>query len=247
MRTDRLFFVMLLSTSLGLRAESLANAWDNAKSPVTTDAKYVPIVGAGLVGVLLLFKDDLNDTNPNLKHDSKTEKNLSKMGDAVGHGFPNALYTAGMLGYGWMSANDRAVNNGSSMMQASVYSLLVTGTLKYTVREPRPRNFNERDSFPSGHSTLAASFASYVGCRHSLPWGIAAAGLGTLAVYNRIHRQKHYWHDIAGGLAIGSAYGLGICLAENRRSEKDAQSQSLTWYLAPTEGTISAGFNLALD
>ena len=223
------------------------NAWDNFKSPVSTKAKYFLLAGAGLTATLLVFEDQIIDP---LQKETIKDKPLGKFshfGDLAGQTYPNLFYIAGMLGYGLIESDLRAKQNASSMFQASLYSILVSTTLKYTIREKRP-NSSTRDSFPSGHTTSVFAFAAYVGCRHSLPWGIAAYSLAGLAGYSRINDNRHYLHDVVAGAVIGGSFGLGVCLAENSRQtslDEDSADKKVAWYIAPVFGGASAGLSMS--
>jgi len=211
-------------------------AWDNFKSPFTTKGKYILMGGAGLTASLLFFEDQIIDP---VQHETVEDKPLgatSKFGDLGGQGVPNAIYAAGMLTYGLLAKNSESLRDASGMLQATTYSFFTTTLLKTTVREPRPYNSHIKTSFPSGHTAAAFAFASYVGCRHSLGWGVAAYSLATFVGFSRMNDDAHYLHDVVAGAAIGGSYGLGVCLAENRR--KDVSS----WYVSPTAGGVLVGF-----
>lgn len=219
------------------------NTWENFKSPVTTDAKYPLMIGAGITAALLLFEDQIIDPTQEEVVEHKPLGSLSKIGDLGGQGYPNAFYIVGMFGYGWLESDDGAKRNSTGMLQATLYSTLVTTSLKYTVREHRPDS-SDRDSFPSGHTTAAFSFASYIGCRHSLGWGIAAYSLAAFVGFSRVNDNRHYIHDVTAGAAIGAAYGIGVCLSENSRSNSRASTKSLKWFATPTDGGAMAGLTL---
>lgn len=218
-------------------------AWDDFKSPVTTDAKYPLLVGAGLTATLLLFEDKIVDPAQEEVVEHKPLGSLSKIGDLGGQGYANALYVADMLTYGLIDSDADAKRNSTGMFKASLYSILLTTGLKYTVKEPRPDS-NNRDSFPSGHTTAAFSFAAYVACRHSLGWGIAAYSMAGYVGFSRINDNRHYLHDVTAGATIGTAYGLGVCLSENERSLPKNLTRSANWFAAPTPGGAVAGLTV---
>ena len=240
-----LVFILLQPRSFAAEGDSHTTDWknealDNFQSPVTTNAKYALLVGAGLVGGLLIFEDQIVDPVQSQTTKDKPLGQYSKFGDLNGQGLPNALYVLGMYGYGTLNSDSNAKQNSVSMLQATFYSVAVTTGLKYSVREKRPDS-DARDSFPSGHTTAAFSFASYVSCRHSLGWGIAAYSLATFVGFSRINDNRHYLHDVVAGAAIGTAYGLGICLAENERSDQQKPESKANWYLLPSEDGMSIG------
>lgn len=216
-------------------------AVDHLKSPLSTDAKYSLLVGAGLVGGLLLFEDQIIDPLQAQATRDKPLGSYSKYGDLAGKGIPNAAYIAGMFTYNLLKPESKTSKNALAMLESTAYSVAVTTALKYTVREQRPSNPNNRTSFPSGHTTTAFAFASYVGCRHSLPWGIAAYTMAAFVGMSRINDNAHYLHDVVAGAAIGESYGLGICLAENKAAETLKEKSKTSWQLVPVSGGLMAG------
>ena len=216
--------------------------WDNFKSPVTTDGKYALLIGGALTATLLIFEDKIGDPFQNETVEDRPLGSYSKYGDLAGQGYPNAVYFLGMLGYGYFRSDPQATRDSFGMAQASIYSGLITTALKYSVREPRPYDGSVKNSFPSGHSTMAFAFASYIGCRHTLPWAIAAYSMAVFVAYSRINDNQHYLHDTVAGATIGESYGLGICELENRINSPSKEApKASTWYLAPTEGGAMAG------
>ena len=111
--------------------------------------------------------------------------------------------------------------------EAGLLTTLLTSTLKYAVRRPRPTQYNpdmpnrfgaseHQLSFPSGHTSVAAavatSYAMTFGLRHpDSPWRWAVyAGGGVAALftgYARVAAGMHFYTDIIGGLALGAAVG----------------------------------------
>lgn len=63
-------------------------------------------------------------------------------------------------------------------------------------------------SFPSGHAASAAAFATAVSmeCPRA---GIAVVPLALTVAYSRVHTGVHWPSDVAAGMAIGVAAGLG--------------------------------------
>lgn len=81
-------------------------------------------------------------------------------------------------------------------------STLITEALKRIVREKRPGSDTERTSFPSGHATAAfaiATMQSHYHPRQALLW----YGGATLISYSRVKLNRHYYHDVVAGAAVG--------------------------------------------
>lgn len=190
--------------------------------------------------MLLIFEDQIIDPAQEETTENKPLGGFSKIGDIAGWGTVNAAYVAGMLTYGVISKNQNAKNNASGMAFASIYATAVTSVLKYSVREERPDS-HEKESFPSGHTTAAFSFASYVGCRHSLPWGLAAYTLAAFTGFSRMNDNRHYLHDVMAGGTIGTSYGLGVCLAENSERTSQPMPPAMALYAAPINNGAYGG------
>lgn len=84
---------------------------------------------------------------------------------------------------------------------AIITSALITQGLKKLVREKRPDS-DERDSFPSGHATVAfaaATMLSEYQPKQKLLW----YGGATLIAWSRVKKRRHFWHDVVAGAAVG--------------------------------------------
>ena len=86
-----------------------------------------------------------------------------------------------------------------------VMSAGIAYALKHSVREWRP-DHSDRHSFPSGHSSIAFSGATVLHHEfgHVSPWiSIGGYSVATLTAVDRVRRDRHHWHDVAAGAAIG--------------------------------------------
>ena len=91
---------------------------------------------------------------------------------------------------------------------------LVTGALKYSIRERRPDGSNNH-SFPSGHTSLSFAAAASIDQRFGWKAGIPAHLVAGFVGLARVKADKHYWHDVAVGAAIGEV--AGRLLVDKRR------------------------------
>lgn len=81
-------------------------------------------------------------------------------------------------------------------------TMVTTNILKYTVREKRP-DTNERDSFPSGHTSSAFSGASFVHRRYGLTYALPLYVGAVYTAYSRVHVNRHHTRDVVAGAALG--------------------------------------------
>ena len=106
---------------------------------------------------------------------------------------------------------------------------LVTGALKYSIRERRPDGTNTH-SFPSGHTSL--SFAAAASIDQRLGWkaGIPAHLVAGFVGLARVKANKHYWHDVAVGAVIGEV--AGRLLVDRRRGHRASAPLAMTLRVA---------------
>jgi len=82
-------------------------------------------------------------------------------------------------------------------------TMLSTIALKYTVREKRPDN-NDRDSFPSGHTSSSVSSAVFIHKRYGFEYALPAYLGAIYTGYSRIHVNRHHPRDVLAGAVIGA-------------------------------------------
>ena len=84
--------------------------------------------------------------------------------------------------------------------------------LKYGIDKTRP-NGDCCESFPSGHTSIAFSGATFLAQRYGHKMVIPAYIMASFVGYSRVYADKHYWEDVLAGAAIG--YGLtSLCTKE---------------------------------
>lgn len=203
-----------------MAAWGLKDLGEEVASPVTTDAKYFLMAGTALTVTFVIFEDAIVDPFQEKQVRNNTLGDASRWGDWMGQMIPNFLYTGGM-GIASYFHDPKAWDRAMGMAKATIYSSLVTSTLKYTVKEPRPNNGSEKNSFPSGHSTTAFAFSGYVAAEHGWGWGSAALLLSSFTAYSRINDNRHYLHDVTAGATIGWVYGWGISRLQKNKREKE--------------------------
>ena len=86
-------------------------------------------------------------------------------------------------------------------------TLGVTFALKYLVKKERP-DHSDFHSFPSMHTSVSFTAASFIQSRYGWKWGIPAYIVSSYIGWSRVYGKKHDWVDVASGAAIGigSAY-----------------------------------------
>jgi len=155
----------------------------------------------------------------------------------IGDGMVPVLITAGMLGYGWIASDRRALQTTSHLVEGLLSVAIVAQTVKHLTgrqspsraTEPggewrpftNPATYHENvpafDAFPSGHmatamvavTVLAEDYPEY---RLIRPIGY---GLMTLLGFQMLNNDVHWASDYPLAIAVG--YGLGKRAASHGR------------------------------
>lgn len=188
-------------------------------SPVTTDAKYITMGGLFAAGLVYLNKRSRVYRKRETYDDAKPFGDYGFIGNHLGYGILNALYTGSAYTYGKIKENKKAIHASEHMAKASLYSLGLTMALKKTISERRPGFPDDPDSFPSGHSSGAFSFASVIAAQHGWYWGGGAYALASFISFSRINDDYHYLHDVIFGMTIGASYGWGTYFNYQKKSD----------------------------
>ena len=169
-------------------------------SPIHDEqAREILYWGGSATLLLTLFRDNGTDQ---LQRDVATSKplgeTLSTIGDYSGQVIPNALYVGYMA---YSGSHKRA----ALMLKTTIFAGGTTTILKRIFNQPRPHK-GDNNSFPSGHTTTAFSFATVVALEHP-QFRYYSYGLAGLVALSRMNDNQHYLHDVVAGATIGMAFG----------------------------------------
>ena len=132
-------------------------------------------------------------------NNSSTDK-LAKFASGKG----TLIYLASSVAMPFLDGDDHATQHSLRTADAILTSSILAEGLKRVFREKRP-DTDERNSFPSGHATVAfaaATMASHFRPNQSVLWFTGA----TLIALSRVKLKRHYIQDVVAGAALG--YGV---------------------------------------
>jgi membrane-associated phospholipid phosphatase len=172
---------------------------------------------------------------PGWLDDNKTRINVSRDVSRLGEGYAVGGAAAAFYLIGKATGNAREKETGLLAAEAFIDGGIVAQALKFATQRQRPPDgggsghfFHGGNSFPSGHSVTAWSFASVVdgeyGKRHPLVrYGVY--GLAAAVSLSRYTGRKHFLSDVLVGSAIGYGIGHYVFL---RRHDTDLDSPDKT-------------------
>ena len=173
------------------------------------------ILAVGAVGTAVAMIDD-EIIPPSERHPDRELGFVLDAGNVYGEGRMVGGMCFASLAYGALADDARIAALGVDLTRSFLATGLVTGALKFSVNRQRP-NGGEH-SFPSGHTSSAASTVVVL-WRH-LGWqaGVPAAIMTGITGAARIEAQKHYLSDVIAGATVGLVVGR---LVTNRRDGWD--------------------------
>lgn len=202
-----LMIALFLTRSNQLKAVTVVEEF---ASPVTTEAAPLFLAGTLMSTFMYLKQKDVSYAPTYQASKDRPLKKTSLIGDYYGQLIPNALYILVMGTHAMATNSNKSAYRAEHMFKATLYASIVVTALKYTIREPRPNNPEEKNSFPSGHTTTAFAFASTMAMQHDVVVGTTALLMAGFTAYSRMNDGRHYLHDVVAGMTIGIGYGVGI-------------------------------------
>jgi membrane-associated phospholipid phosphatase len=152
------------------------------------------------------------------------------VGEKYGSGLVSGALGLGLIGAGALTGDDHTRITGRMVLQSLLYSAAITMAVKVLTGRSRPfenegkgryrwmRAEDARQSFPSGHTTIAFALSSTLSRRiGSTPVSVLLYGLSTLTALERIASDRHWLSDTVLGAAIGSVVGLAVVRLEEER------------------------------
>lgn len=215
---------LLIGMLLIASSQARAGLIEDAESPITTDAKWILLTGAGLTVAVIATQDSLSGPWERWTARNRPLGKYAKYGDAMGQMLPNALYAGGML-IGSYFGGEEALGRAWMMAEATIYASLIGQILKMQISEGRPYYSETGSSFPSGHSLTAFSFAGVVAAEHGWYYGVPAMALATFVGYSRINDNQHRTHDVVAGATIGLTCAYGIYYSHHGAKTGEATVQ----------------------
>jgi len=114
------------------------------------------------------------------------------------------LPIVGYIGLDSMGVNGKISFKERLIVGLSAYASLgiLTNTLKYTVKEPRP-DTSAKNSFPSGHTATAFMGAELIRIEYGTWPAISAYTIASTVAFFRLYNNRHWLNDVVAGAGIG--------------------------------------------
>ena len=187
-----------------------ANLWYNTYG-VVTKGNWVPLaVGAGLTGGALLLDDEVQDY---FEHHQYTW--FGNAGAVAGGTIAVAGLTLGAFSAGRIARGDRFRACTYDMSQAIIVNGIWTFAIKVAAQRERP-NMENNKSFPSGHASMAFSWATVIDRHYGLKGGIPAYAVATFIATSRMAKHAHWLSDVVAGSALGFGIGRAVVRRNSR-------------------------------
>jgi len=226
------WIALALSAPAPAAAQVAARADSQAVAPANLGFGRDLWKPAVVVGVSFFLDQGTRVVSQDIRSGPTNE--LARMGNRFGD--PRYFLPAigvGVVG-GLVFHRPRLTEWGIETAEAGALAGATVTIIKEIVGRPRPfqagdpdqlKPFSGYQSFPSGHTTAAAAFATILASRVRSPWlkGLVYGG-AALTGFARINDDKHWLSDVLVGGLIGHAAGRLIL---HRRARKAAPAGSV--------------------
>jgi undecaprenyl-diphosphatase len=127
-------------------------------------------------------------------------------------------------------------NRGFFVMNLVVFASAFAGFFKFVFARPRPSSSEfsvlasddyALHSFPSGHSTIAASALAYFWKNVSSQWRVLLAAMVLVVGYSRICLGMHFPTDVLAGIGLGLVLGKANSFARDKFFHKNFKPSRL--------------------
>jgi membrane-associated phospholipid phosphatase len=167
--------------------------------------------GLGVVVLVSLVDDPIRDELQ--AHRTTFKDDVSGVFRQMGEPEIYGTIGLGTLTVGVITGNDRITRAGGRISGGLLIAAATTTFLKHATGRGRPSHFSDphrfrpfsgRDSWPSGHATMAFSLAASVSDEiRSTPVTITLYSAATLTGWSRINDNRHWLSDVLAGAAVG--------------------------------------------
>ncbi len=211
----KFFFIALLTIQNTMAVETEKETYfrdvgEDLLSPFNTPAKWIVLGGTVTTALMYVTRKDITYRKSESFRQAQPLGNLGFIGEYIGYGFLNAVYSGYFYWDGKYNNNPKSLKAVEHMIRATTYTMGLTLALKSTVHERRPGYPDDPHSFPSGHSSASFAFASVVAAQHGWVWGGIAHAMASFIAISRVNDDFHYLHDVTAGITIGASFAWGV-------------------------------------
>lgn len=206
--------------------------WQSAGYWVTNRANQV-ILGSWLVALPVLIKTD-TQTSESFQDAAVLGSDAMQFGEAWGRIYAPLT----LVGLATLETMVHAYSH-TQKVQRLEYVVTTYGTvgvliqsLKIVTRRMRPDR-TTRNSFPSGHTSVAFSTAEITRQLYGNWWGSAAYGLATITAIQRVQSNRHWLGDVASGAVLSVTIARSLAPGKVAASSFDMGVSSFPQFDAP--------------
>jgi membrane-associated phospholipid phosphatase len=224
-------------------------------APARWEVNDLAYLGIGLGAITGLITID-DETSRPLFHSADgfdPLANALELGRGYGERNLGILASLATYGTGLITGEPKIRRVGRLLGESLLFSAAITGSGKILFGRKRPfadkwdwniwELDDARQSFPSGHATVAFAMSSVL-AQEIDSWvvGAAAYSLAGLTAYSRVDARRHWVADVVAGAAIGTLCGLYVTSKEDEvvtASEGASENRSgASWMLTPSAGGL---------
>jgi len=219
-----------------------SETWDFIKQPTKWEGSDYLKLGMLGAGTFLLMQADVPIRNEVLKDQSYRKSYPIEFGNMWGEVYFIEALFGGFTIYALYNGDQTAHKIAFEIAQASFYTFLVNGTLKYIIGRARPyleqgnqtyvpfSKYSDPDhqSMPGGHSGIVLTLTTVLSRNAKPVWlKVLAYVPAALSLFGRVYLDKHWTSDVFLGGAIGYFTATWVVDQHEKTFEKDDKGSQL--------------------
>ncbi|MEZ5362813.1 MAG: phosphatase PAP2 family protein [Bryobacterales bacterium] len=166
-------------------------------------------------------------------------ESIGEPGEIMG----NARVVGGALGTAFLvsrfAGRPRFQRTTYELAQGIVITSAITGTTKKLVGRQRPNGENNK-SFPSGHTSIAFTWATVLQRNYGWKLGVPAYLTASYIGATRLEENAHHLTDVFAGATIGYIVGRTVTRSHHKGPQR------FTWNVTPVRGGAVGGVAIQL-
>lgn len=214
----------------------LPHLWNDTKGCVSWENGFYLGIGSALTAIAFTQDEKVKD----YFDENSPIGDFKAIGNFWGDGWTQVGVIGSLYGVGYFTKDQEIATTAEVLAEAELIDGAFITLVKWLTHRQRPDE-SSYDSFPSGHTGAAFTFASVIDHRLGHKWGIPAYSVALWTLLSRMESNSHWLSDTVMGATLGMLIGYSVSKSH------DDYPYEIRWHRTDKEAQITFVPNLSLD